>query len=157
MVLFELARKHHAHLIVVGGQPDELYQGPKGLVHIPGRLHALRIGHETRARVGNKALRRSNLPHLEVDAVPIREVAHHLLTDGDSIIGEASVHIVVHGPFIERHGLGGASDLGRQIPCAVEERDIGVVVGRQLVDGLAVEIQSLPPLLVLLEAPSLFF
>jgi len=65
------------------------------------------------------------------------------------------VHIEVYGPFIERHSLGGAPDLSRQVASPIEQCDIGVVVGRQLVDALAVQIQGLPPLLVLFEGPSL--
>ena len=87
----------------------------------------------------------------------IGEVSHHLLANGDSVVGEPRVHIEVYGPFIERHGLGGAPDLGRQVARPIEQCDIGCIIGRQLVDGLAVEIQGLPPLLVLFEAPSLFF
>ena len=87
----------------------------------------------------------------------IGEVTHHLLTDGDSVVGEACAHIEIYGPLVERHGLGCLPDLGCQVAGSIEHGDIGGVVGRQLVDGLAVEIQGLPPLLVLLEAPSFFF
>ena len=103
-----------------------------------------------------KTLRRPDLPHLEVDAVPIGEVPHHLLTNGDSVIGEPRIHVKIYSPLIERYGLGGAPDSCRQVARPIEQCDIRRIVVRQQVDGLAVKIQGLSPLLVLLEAPSPF-
>ena len=157
IALLELRPKDHADFIVVRSEIDELDQRPEGLVEISGGLHILGVCYEARARIRDEALRRPDLPHLEVDAVPIGEVSHHLLPNGDSVIGEPRIHIIVYGPLIERHGLGGTPDSGRQVAGPIEQCDIGRIVARQQVDGLAVEIQGLPPLLVLLEAPSPFF
>ena len=65
-------------------------------------------------------------------------------------------HIKVYRLFIEPHGLVGAPELGRQVARPVEQRDIGRIVVRELVDGLAVHFQGLFPLLILLEATGLF-
>ena len=157
IVLLELRPEDHTDLIVVRSQVDELDQGPEGLVEISGGLHAFRIRYEAGAGIRDEALRRTDLPHLEMDAVSIGEVAHHLLTDGNSVVGEPRVHVKIYGPLIERHGLGGAPDSRRQVARPVEQCDIGRVFARQQVDSLAVEIQGLPPLLVLLEVPSPLF
>ena len=156
VVLLELGREDHADLIVVRNQIDEFDQRPEGLLEISGGLHTLRVGYKACTRIADEALCRPDLPHLEVDAEPIGQISHHLLTNGDGVIREPRAHIKVDRPFIERHGLGGAPDLRRQVASPVEQCDVGHVVLRQPVDGLVVEIQGLLPLLVLLVLPSLF-
>ena len=88
--------------------------------------------------------------------MPVRQVADDLLADRDRVVGELGLHVEVDRLFVVFDGFLDVAETNADIAHAVVQPDVGLILFGKLGNGLAVEVQRLPPLFLLLVATGLF-
>jgi len=135
---------------IVGGQVTELDQRAERLVEIAVLLHSLRVRQEIRPRVWKEALLSTDLSDDQIRPVTFRNVADDLLADGDGVVGEVGLPVQVHSFLVVLDGRIQISDSHVEIPDAVVQADIDLLLAREFRERLVVLIEGFLPVLVLL-------
>src|SRR5690606_23478967 len=120
-------------------------------------LHALGVGEEVLAGICEEALLSADAAHAKVDRDARRHVAYDLLADRDGVVGELGLDVQVDGLLVVPGRQIEVAETHTEVAHPVVQPDVGAVVRLELLDGPAVELQRLLPLLALLVPPRLLF
>ena len=135
---------------VIGRQVAELDERAEGLIEIARLLHALGIREEVRACIRQEALLGPDLTDLEVRLVTLRNIPNDLLADRDRVVGKVGLTVEVYGLLVVLDRLIQLTDPHIEIPNAVIQADVDLLLARQFRKRLVVLLEGLLPVLFLL-------
>ena len=132
------------------GQIAEFDQGPERLVQVAVTRHALGVRQEIGPGVREEALFCADLPDQQIRPMTLWDVSNDLLADGDGVVRQVCFAIELYGLVVMLDRLIESADADVEIPYAVVEADVHLLIAGEFSERLFVLIEGFLPILVLL-------
>ncbi|MBW8839435.1 MAG: hypothetical protein JF602_06220, partial [Gemmatimonadetes bacterium] len=134
--LGELIGQHEADVVLAGAKIRELLEGLESLGVLSGAVHPIRELEKVLFRVAVEALFRRDLAQLVVDLVPSGSVAKNLVAESDGVVEVATVGVKIDCLLVVIDRLVSLVQPQVEVPNAVINRDVAVLLTFRLTDYL---------------------